>query len=88
MRVLALRTLLIVLFINIGAVLLTGGLLLATLNTANLLADSDFVPKPANRVVMILIIASFMLVLAPAFEWWFKVWRNIDRWLQARSARE
>ena len=27
-----------------------------------------------------LIIAFFMLGLAPLFEWWFKLWRTANRW--------
>ena len=84
----ALRALLVVISISIGVVLLTGGLLVATLNSVSLLADSDLVSGPTAAIATVLVIIFSMTLLAPVFEWWFKVWRTVDNWLQERLSKD
>lgn len=84
----ALRTALGSLFAAICVILLTGGLLVSTLNATNLLADSTAVPDTVLPATAIMIILFSMAVLAPIFEWWFKIWRNADRWLQVKFSNE
>lgn len=38
------------------------------------------IPDADVTLLSWLIITFFMLGLAPLFEWWFKLWRTVDRW--------
>ena len=80
--------LLVVPFVIIGVVLLSGGLLVATLNSVSLLSDSDLVSGSMAATATALVIVFSMILLAPVFEWWFKVWRAVDNWLLARLSKD
>ena len=82
------RAFLVIILISIGVVLLTGGLLVATLNSVSLLSDSDLVPSPTAATATVLVIVFSMTLLAPVFEWWFKVWRTVDNWLLERLSKD
>ena len=88
MLLFALRVALKILFIVICIVLLTGGLLVATLNATNLLAKADTIPTTMVLPTTFVIILFSMTLLAPVFEWWFKIWRNADRRLQILFRKE
>ena len=69
-------------FMAVCAVLLSGGLAVAAFTATGFLAtamqenpDVDVAP------LLWLIIAFFMLGLAPPFQWWFQLWRTVNRWL-------
>ena len=81
MLLLMLRGFLVVAMVAVSVVLLTGGLLVAALNAVSLLSDSNLVSASHIAPATVLVILFSMALLAPAFEWWFKVWRNADRWL-------
>lgn len=68
-------------FMAVCAVLLSGGLAVAVFTATGFLATA----MPENPDLDVtplswLIIAFFMLGLAPLFEWWFKLWRTVNRW--------
>ena len=83
-----LRFALLSLFVLICMNLLAGGLLVATLNAASLTADLELIPVTMKQAMTGVIIVFSMSVLAPVFEWWFRIWRNLDRLLQGRFRRE
>ena len=84
----AFRALLVVILISISVILLSGGLLVATLNSVNLLSDSDLVSGTTATTATVLVIVFSMALLAPVFEWWFKVWRTVDNWLLERLSKD
>lgn len=83
-----LRFALIALFALICINLLAGGLLVATLNAASLTADVEVIPVAMKQAISTVIVLFSMTVLAPVFEWWYKIWRNLDRWLQGKFRQE
>lgn len=83
-----LRSALFALFALICINLLAGGLLVAALNAASLTADLEVIPVTMKRAMLIIIVLFSMAVLAPVFEWWFRIWRNLDRLLQRKFRQE
>lgn len=62
-------------------VLLSGGLTVATFTAIRFVApEMRRNPDVSTIALAAVIIAFFMLGLAPLLEWWFKLWRNVDRW--------
>ena len=77
------------LFVAVCAVILSGGLTVAAFTVAGYLQSERLkVPSAGIIAFIILVILFFMLGLAPLFEWWFKLWRNVDRWVQSRFSLE
>ena len=68
-------------FAAVCVVLLSGGLAVTAFTATGFLATAmPEIPDADVTLLSWLIIAFFMLGLAPLFEWWFKLWRTVDRW--------
>ena len=62
-------------------VIMAGGFSVGAFTAIGYLAPERAVnPDPADMGFVVLIMLFFMLGLAPLFEWWFRLWRNVDRW--------
>ena len=63
-------------------------MLVAALNDASLTADLEVIPVAMKQAMLIIIVLFSMAVLAPVFEWWFRIRRNLDRLLQRKFRQE
>lgn len=61
---------------------------MAALNAASLTADLEVIPVTMKQAMLIIIVLFSMAVLAPVFEWWFRIRRNLDRLLQRKFHQE